>query len=64
VLSLFSAPSAILFELDFFSNEFLVFAGPVIYPFAGSAGKFYKSILGHKLILIQHREKIKLDFFD
>ena len=45
VLSLLFAPFAILFELDLFSNEFLVFAGPVIYAFAGRTGKFYKSIL-------------------
>ena len=47
MLLLLSAPFTILFELDLFSDEFLVFAGPVIYPFAGRAGKFYKSILGH-----------------
>jgi hypothetical protein len=45
VLRLLSAPFAEFFELDFFSNEFLVFAGPVIYALAGSAGEFYKSIL-------------------
>lgn len=32
------APTAILLELDFFSNEFLVLAGPVIYALAGTAG--------------------------
>jgi hypothetical protein len=47
MLGYFATPFAILFELNLFSDEFLVFAGPVIYPFAGSAGKFYKSILGH-----------------
>jgi hypothetical protein len=45
MLSLLAAPFAILFELYLFSDEFLVFAGPVIYAFAGRAGKFYKSIL-------------------
>jgi len=45
MLCLLSAPFAILFELDLFSDEFLVFTGPVIYAFAGSAGEFYKSIL-------------------
>jgi len=39
------APFAVFFELDFFDNEFLIFAGPVIYAFASPAGKFYKSIL-------------------
>ena len=59
MLSLFSTPIAILFELNLFCDEFLVFAGPVIYAFAGSAGKFYKSILGHKDILIQNITKSK-----
>jgi hypothetical protein len=45
VLSLLFAPFAIFFKLNLFSDEFLVFAGPVIYALAGSAGKFYKSIL-------------------
>jgi len=45
MLGLLSAPFAVFFKLDFFSNEFLVLAGPVIYAFAGSADKFYKSIL-------------------
>ena len=45
MLGLLSAPFAILFELDFFSNEFLVLAGPVIYALAGSTGEFYKAIL-------------------
>jgi hypothetical protein len=45
VLGLLSAPFAIFFQLNFFGNEFFVFAGPVIYALAGSAGEFYKSIL-------------------
>jgi len=45
MLSLLSAPVAILFELYLFCDEFLVFAGPIIHPFADGAGKFYKSIL-------------------
>jgi hypothetical protein len=45
VLGLLSAPFAEFFKLDFFSNEFLVLAGPVIYTLAGSTGEFYKSIL-------------------
>jgi hypothetical protein len=45
VLSLFSAPFAEFFKLNLFSDEFLVLAGPVIYALAGSAAKFYKSIL-------------------
>ena len=52
MLSLLFAPFAILFKLDFFSNEFLVFAGPIIDPFAGSAGELYKSILGHGYYII------------
>jgi hypothetical protein len=47
MFGLLAAPFAIFFELDLFSNEFLVFTGPVIYTLAGRAGKFYKSILGH-----------------
>jgi hypothetical protein len=45
MLGLLSAPFAILFELNLFSDEFFVLAGPVIYAFAGRAPKFYKSIL-------------------
>jgi hypothetical protein len=45
MLGLLSAPFAILFKLDFFGDEFLVFTGPVIYALASSAGEFYKSIL-------------------
>jgi hypothetical protein len=45
VLRLLAAPFAEFFKLDFFSDEFLVFAGPVIYTLTGSAGEFYKSIL-------------------
>jgi len=45
MLGLFAAPFAEFFKLDFFSNEFFVLAGPVIYALAGSASKFYKSIL-------------------
>jgi hypothetical protein len=52
MLGLLAAPFAVLFKLDFFCDEFLVLAGPVIYAFAGRAGKFYKSILGHRYRLI------------
>jgi hypothetical protein len=45
VLYLLFAPFAVLFELNLFSDEFFVLAGPVIYAFAGRATKFYKSIL-------------------
>ena len=51
MLGLLAAPFAILFELDLFGDEFLVLAGPVIDALAGTAGEFYKSILGHILIL-------------
>ena len=49
----FSAPFAKLIELNLFSDEFLVLAGPVIYTLTVSTGKFYKSILGHNPILAQ-----------
>jgi len=45
VLGFLFAPLAILIELNLFSDEFLVFTGPVIYALAGTAGKLYKSIL-------------------
>jgi len=45
MLRLLAAPFAEFFKLDFFSDEFLVLAGPVIYVLASSTGKFYKSIL-------------------
>jgi len=45
MLGLLSAPFAEFFELDLFSDEFLILAGPVIYALAGRAGEFYKSIL-------------------
>jgi len=45
MLGLFSAPFAVFFQLDFFSYEFLVFTGPVIYALTGGTGKFYKSFL-------------------
>ena len=45
MLGLFPAPPAILFELDFFSDEFLVLAGPVIDALTVYTGKLYKSIL-------------------
>jgi len=47
MFGLFSAPIAILLELNLFRDEFLVFTGPVIYAFTGLAGEFYKSFLGH-----------------
>ena len=45
MLGLLAAPFAIFFELDLFSDEFFVLAGPVIYTFTCGATKFYKSIL-------------------
>jgi len=45
MLGLLSAPFAVFFELDFFSYEFFIFTGPVIYTLTDSAGKFDKSIL-------------------
>jgi len=45
VFSFLFAPLAVFIELDFFGYEFLVLAGPVIYPFTGATGEFYKSIL-------------------
>jgi hypothetical protein len=45
MLGLFFAPFAEFIKLNFFGNNFLVFAGPIIYAFTVSAGKFYKSIL-------------------
>ena len=45
MFSLFLAPLAILVELDLFCDEFLVFAGPVIYTLTIRAGKLYKSLL-------------------
>ncbi len=45
MLGLLLAPFAILLKLYLFSDEFLVFAGPVIYAFTGDAGKLYESIL-------------------
>jgi hypothetical protein len=45
VLGLLAAPLAVFFKLDLFSNELLIFAGPVIYALASSAGEFYKPIL-------------------
>ena len=45
MLGIFTAPFAEFIELNLFSDEFLVLAGPVIDPLAGSTTKFYKSIL-------------------
>jgi len=45
VLGIFLAPLAEFVELNLFSDEFFVFARPVIYVLTGSAGKFYKAIL-------------------
>jgi len=45
MLRLFAAPFAEFIELDFFGDQFFVLAGPVIYTFADTTGKFYKSIL-------------------
>ena len=63
MLGLFLAPFAEFIELDLFGDEFLVFAGPVIYPFTASAGKFYKSILGHGSILAYISPKSKANWF-
>jgi hypothetical protein len=38
VVDLFLAPFAILLELDFALNFFLIFPAPVIHPLAGFAG--------------------------
>ena len=46
---MFSTPTAKFLQFDFLRNCFLVFAGPIIDPFAGSAHKFYKSRLRHVL---------------
>ena len=43
--SLFLAPLAVFVQLDLFSNELLVLAGPVVYALAGAACELYKSIL-------------------
>lgn len=48
MLGFFLAPFAILVELNLFNDKFLVLAGPVVNPFAGGTGEFYKSILGHR----------------
>lgn len=45
MLGLLFAPFAVFIQLNLFSDEFFVLAGPVIDAFAGLAGKFYKSIL-------------------
>jgi hypothetical protein len=45
VFGLLFAPLAEFIELELFSDEFFVLAGPVVDPLASSAGKFYKSIL-------------------
>lgn len=45
MLCLLFTPLTILQKLEFFSNEFFVFTGPVVYAFAGLAGELYKSIL-------------------
>ncbi len=44
---LFAAPGTVLFELDFALYFALIFAAPVVDAFAGLAGKFYESVLGH-----------------
>ena len=45
MLGLFSAPFAVLIELDFLGNEFLVLAGPVIYTLAIGASELDKAVL-------------------
>ncbi|OGI81819.1 hypothetical protein A3I95_02465 [Candidatus Nomurabacteria bacterium RIFCSPLOWO2_02_FULL_44_12] len=41
VLGLLLAPLTILIELDLLGNQFLVLAGPVIYPLAIATGELY-----------------------
>jgi hypothetical protein len=45
MLGLLLAPLAEFVELNLFSDEFLVLAGPVIYSLASPTAEFYKSIL-------------------
>ena len=45
MLSLFTTPFAVFFQLNFFGDEFFVLAGPVIYTLTISAGELDKSIL-------------------
>lgn len=45
MLGVLLAPSAILFELDLSSDEFLVFSAPVINVFTRTACEFYEFIL-------------------
>ncbi len=42
---LFAAPTAPFFELNFALHLFLIFAGPIVDPFAFRARQFDKSIL-------------------
>jgi len=49
---LLTAPFTELFKFKLFRDSFFVFGGPVIHALTVSAGKFYKSILGHKNILL------------
>jgi hypothetical protein len=42
---IFLTPLAILFELDLFSDEFLIFARPIVDVFARPAGEFDESVL-------------------
>jgi hypothetical protein len=45
VLSFLFAPLAVLQKLDLFLDELLIFAGPIVYALAVSAGELYKSVL-------------------
>ena len=45
MLGLLAAPFAILFELNLFSDEFFILAGPVIYALANTTCELNKSIL-------------------
>ena len=47
MLSVRSAPLAILLEVDFAFDEFLVFSRPIVDAVALGAGKLYELILGH-----------------
>ncbi len=60
MFSFLFAPLTILVKLYLFSDEFLVFAGPVIYALAVATRQFYKSILGHGLDTNINQAKLQL----
>ncbi len=51
------APLAKLLELNFALNFFAIFAGPVVRPFALSAGKSDEIVLRHSVLLFYHRAR-------